>query len=87
MEDQSETYAPQLTLAIYEKWNEQEHGVKSSEENYKNYFNTKNIALCTFNKEDLIYEGTIDCIDFIHYVRGLEPERTFEINPIIMYRY
>ena len=87
MEDQSETYAPQLTLAIYEKWNEQEHGVKSSEENYKNYFNTKNIALCTFNKEDLIYEGTIDCIDFIHSVRVLEPERTFEINPIIMYRY
>ena len=87
MEDQSETYAPQLTLAIYEKWNEQEHGVKSSEENYINYFNTKNLALCTFNKEDLIYEGTIDCIDFIHSVRVLEPERTFEINPIIMYRY
>ena len=48
MEDQSETYAPQLTLAIYEKWNEQAHGVKSSEENYKNYFNTKNLALCYF---------------------------------------
>ena len=35
----------------------------------------------------IIYEGTIDCIDFIHSVRVLEPERTFEINPIIMYRY
>ena len=87
MEDLSETYPPQLTLAIYEKWNQQAHGVKSSEEDYINYFNTKNLALCAFNKEDLIYDGTIDCIDFIHYVRGLEPERTFEINTIIMYRY
>tara|TARA_B100001175_G_scaffold305505_1_gene302650 strand:- start:162 stop:572 length:411 start_codon:yes stop_codon:yes gene_type:complete len=87
MEDLSETYPPQLTIAIYEKWNHQAHGIKQGEEDYINYFNTKNLALCSFNKEDLIYDGTIDCIDFIHYVRGLEPERTFEINTIIMYRY
>ena len=87
MEELSETYPPQLTIAIYEKWNHQAHGIKQGEEDYINYFNTKNLALCSFNKEDLIYDGTIDCIDFIHYVRGLEPERTFEINTIIMYRY
>jgi len=87
MEDLSETYPPQLTIAIYEKWSKKSHGIKQGEEDYINYFNTKNIALCTFNKEELIYDGTIECIDFIHYVRGLEPERTFEINPIIMYRY
>ena len=87
MEDLSETYPPQLTIAIYEKWSKKSHGIKQGEEDYINYFNTKNLALCSFNKEDLIYDGTIDCIDFIHYVRGLEPERTFEINTIIMYRY
>ena len=87
MEDLSETYPPQLTIAIYEKWSKKSHGIKQGEEDYINYFNTKNIALCSFNKEELIYDGTIECIDFIHYVRGLEPERTFEINPIIMYRY
>ena len=87
MEELRETYPPQLTIAIYEKWNHQAHGIKQGEEDYINYFNTKNLALCSFNKEDLIYDGTIDCIDFIHYVRGLEPERTFEINTIIMYRY
>ena len=87
MEDLSETYPPQLTIAIYEKWSKKSHGIKQGEEDYINYFNTKNLALCAFNKEDLIYDGTIDCIDFIHYVRTLEPERTFEISPVVMYRY
>ena len=87
MRELSETYPPQLTIAIYEKWSKKSHGIKQGEEDYINYFNTKNLALCAFNKEDLIYDGTIDCIDFIHYVRTLEPERTFEISPVVMYRY
>ena len=88
MEDQSETYPPQLTLAIYEKWSRQSHGVKSSEEDYINYFNTKNLVILSYTKEEIIYEKLINCLDDMRQLKEeFEHERIFEINPIIMYRY
>tara|TARA_B100000963_G_scaffold339466_1_gene337248 strand:- start:1482 stop:1889 length:408 start_codon:yes stop_codon:yes gene_type:complete len=88
MEDQSETYPPQITVAIYEKWNQQAHGIKYSEKHYVDYFNTKNLVILSYTKEELIYEQLIGCInDMQNLKEEFQNERIFEINTIIMYRY
>ena len=88
MDSLSETYPPQVVLAIYEKWSEREHGVRSSEEDYINYFNTKNLVILSYTKEEIIYEKLISCLDDMRQLKEeFDRERIFEINPIIMYRY
>lgn len=82
MESLSETYPPTIILAIYQKWKKEQHGASSSEEDYINYFNTKNLVELSFNREDLVNDGIIECVDY-------NKEITFQsnISPVIMYRY
>ena len=89
MEELSETYTPKLLLAIYQRWNKDGHGAKDEEENYIDYFKTKNLVMLSYTKEDLIYDGLIDSIDFIHQVcvDASSQDYEYEISPVVMYRY
>jgi len=90
MEELSETYPPKLLLAIYQRWNKDGHGAKDEEENYIDYFKTKNLVMLSYTKEELIYDGLINSIDFIHQVRSraMAPsDYEYEISPVVMYRY
>lgn len=90
MDSLSESYPPKLLLAIYQKWNKEGHGAKNEEEDYINYFKTKNLVMLSYTKEELIYDGLIDSLNFIHQVRTtyMAPsDYEYEINPVIMYRY
>ena len=82
MEGLSETYPPQVILAIFRKWNNKSHGIKREEEDYINYFNTKNLVELSFNKEDIIYDGIIECVDYNKVI----PFQS-KISPVIMYRF
>ena len=86
----SESYPPTLLLAIYQKWHKDGHGVMPEEENYINYFKTKNLVILSYSKEELIYDGLIDSLNFVHHVRQnhMAPSNyEYQINPVIMYRY
>ncbi len=90
MEELSETYPPKLLLAIYQKWNKDGHGAKDDEEDYIDYFKTKNLVMLSYSKEELIYDGLIESLNFIHQVRTtyMAPsDYEYEINPVVMYRY
>lgn len=90
MDSLSETYPPKLLLAIYQKWHKEGHGVTPEEENYINYFKTKNLVMLSYTKEELIYDGVIDSLNFVHHVRQnhMAPsDYQYEINPVVMYRY
>ena len=50
MDSLSETYPPKLLLAIYQKWHKDGHGVTPQEENYINYFKTKNLVILSYSK-------------------------------------
>ena len=90
MEELSETYPPKLLLAIYQKWNKDGHGANPEEENYINYFKTKKLVMLSYSKEDLIYDGLIESLNFVHEIRmrSLSPsDLPYEISPVVMYRY
>jgi hypothetical protein len=90
MEELSETYPPRLLLAIYQKWNKDGHGAKDEEENYINYFKTKKLVMLSYSKEELIYDGLIESLNFIHEVRMrslASSDFPYEISPVVMYRY
>tara|TARA_B100000963_G_scaffold207068_1_gene180340 strand:- start:5146 stop:5565 length:420 start_codon:yes stop_codon:yes gene_type:complete len=90
MEDLSETYPPKLLLAIFQKWNKDGHGARNEEEKYINYFKTKNLVMLSYTKEELIYDGLIESLNFVHHVRTqyMAPsDYKYEISPVIMYRY
>jgi hypothetical protein len=82
MESLSETYPPKIILAIYQKWKKEQHGASMGEEDYINYFNTKNLVELSFNREDLINDGIIECVDY-----NKEIPFQSNISPVIMYRY
>jgi len=82
MEELSESYPPKIILAIYQKWKKEQHGASSSEEEYINYFNTKNLVELSFNREDLLNDGIIECVDY-----NKEIPFQSNISPVIMYRY
>lgn len=90
MDSLSETYPPKLLLAIYQKWNKDGHGAKDEEEKYIDYFKTKHLVMLSYSKEELIYDGLIESLNFIHQVRTtyMAPSNyEYEINPVVMYRY
>lgn len=90
MDSLSEGYPPKLLLAIYQKWNKEGHGATPEEQEYINYFKTKNLVMLSYTKEELIYDGLIDCLNFVDQVRNnhMAPsDYEYEINPVIMYRY
>ena len=90
MDSLSETYPPKLLLAIYQKWHKDGHGVTPQEEKYIEYFKTKNLVMLSYTPEELIYDGLIDSLNFVHHVRQnyMAPsDYDYEINPVIMYRY
>jgi hypothetical protein len=82
MEELSETYPPQVILAVFRKWNKEQHGITCGEEDCINYFNTKNFVELSFNREDLIYDGIIECVDY-----NKEIPFQSKISPVIMYRF
>ena len=90
MEGLSETYPPKLLLAIFQKWNKDSHGSRDEEEKYISYFKTKNLVILSYTKEELIYDGLIESLNFVHHVRTqyMAPSNyEYEISPVIMYRY
>ena len=90
MEDLSETYPPKLLLAIYQRWNKDCHGARNEEEKYINYFKTKNLVMMSYTKEELIYDGLIESLNFVHQVRTqhiASSDYEYKISPVIMYRY
>jgi len=88
MESLSETYPPQITLAIYQKWNKNTHGTTRGEEKFINYFKNKNFVYRTFNREDLIYDGVIECIENFQYIKTTHIcVVDYKLSPVIMYRF
>jgi hypothetical protein len=79
----SETYPPQIILAIYQKWSRESHGINPKEQNFIKYFNTKNLTCLSFNKEDLTYEGIEGCINSFNEIT----DYTCYMSPVVMYRY
>ena len=46
--------------------------------------------MLSYTKEELIYDGLIDSLNFVHHVRQnyMAPsDYNYEINPVVMYRY
>ena len=90
MRELSETYPPKLLLAIYQRWNKDGHGAKDEEEKYIDYFKTKYLVMLSYTKEELIYDGLIESLNFVHQVKTqyMAPSNyEYKISPVIMYRY